>query len=287
MLATVFLAAAALVFSEKDAQLAYNCASNLVAEYTPRDAGTVRGKLAAHWILDTVSMSGADIRRDRFQAETPVGVREFTNLMCEFRAQPDAEWIVLLSHFDTKPGIACPGANDGASTTGLLMALAAKLAEKGLPKGNLALVWTDGEECMESYGPNDGLWGARRALAELTRRGRKIRAVICLDMLGDRDLNITIPSNGDATLSKIAVHAARRAGLGGGFVRLIPDIVTDDHVPFHEAGIKAINLIDFEYGGEPGAGGYWHTPHDTMDKISVESLHKTGRLVAEILNIIL
>lgn len=281
------LAAAALTFTGQDAQFAYQCASNLVVECTPRDAGTVRGRLAANWILDTVSMQGADIRRDRFDAVTPKGLRNFTNLMCEFKSEPDAEWVVLLSHYDTKPGIACPGANDGASTTGLLMALAAKLAGEGLPKGNLVLVWTDGEECMNSYADGDGLWGARRAVAELARRGRKIRAVVCLDMLGDRDLNIMIPANSDAVLSKIILHAARRAGLPDGLVRMIPETVTDDHVPFSKAGFKAVNLIDFEFGSAPGLNDYWHTPHDTMDKISVESLHKSGRLVAETLNIIL
>jgi hypothetical protein len=286
MLSSLLLAAA-LTFTEKDAQLAYNYASNFVASHTPRDAGTVRGRLAANWILDAVSMQGADIRRDRFEAMTPDGLREFTNLTCAFTAQPDAEWIVLLSHYDTKPGVACPGANDGASTTGLLMAYAALLSERGLPRGNLALVWTDGEECRQAYGPNDGLWGARRAVEDFARRGRKIRAAICLDMLGDRDLAVTIPSNADPTLSKIAVHAARRAGLGKDFVRQIPEIVTDDHVPFMEAGHKAIVLIDFDYGATRGANDYWHTPQDTMDKVSVSSLLSAGTLVAEILNIVL
>lgn len=286
MMPALFLAAA-LAFTEKDAQTAYTYASNFVAACTPRDAGTVRGKLAANWILDAVSLQGADIRRNRFEAMTPKGPREFTNLTCAFTAQPDAAWIVLLSHYDTKPGVACPGANDGASTTGLLMAYAALLAEKGLPRGNLALVWTDGEESLSSYAENDGLWGARAAVADFARRGRKIRAVICLDMLGDRDLNIMIPSNGDRTLARIAELAARRAGLGENLVRRIPESVTDDHVPFLAAGHKAICLIDFEYGSAPGLNDYWHTPHDTMDKVSVVSLHKAGRLVAEILNIIL
>jgi hypothetical protein len=106
-------------------------------------------------------------------------------------------------------------------------------------------------------------------------------------MLGDRDLNIMIPANSDAVLSKIILHAARRAGLPDGLVRMIPETVTYDHVPFSDAGFKAVNLIDFEFGSAPGLNDYWHTPQDTMDKISVESLHKSGRLVAETLNIIL
>ena len=278
---------AKISFTEADAKVAYASAKEFVLQCTPRDAGTVRGKLAASWILDAVSMRGADIRRDVFHADTPKGTRSFTNLMCGFRSDPDAGWVVLLSHFDTKPGSNCPGANDGASTTGLLIALASAINERGLPKGNLMMIWTDGEECMESYTDDDGFWGSKHAVASVRSNGIQVRAVICLDMLGDRDLRITIPSNGDATLSKIALHAARRAGLEDGFVRLVDDDVKDDHMPFLKAGFKAIDLIDFEYGSAPGRNDYWHTPEDTIDKISVESLHKSGRLVAEILNIIL
>ena len=122
------LLAASLAFTEADAQFAFSSASNFVERCTPRDAGTVRGQLAANWILDTVSMQGVDIRRDRFRAATPKGPRDFVNLYCEFRGDPDAAWVVVMSHFDTKPGSSCPGANDGASTTGLLMALASAAA---------------------------------------------------------------------------------------------------------------------------------------------------------------
>ena len=102
-------------------------------------------------------------------------------------------------------------------------------------------------------------------------------------MLGDKDLEISIPANGSPTLAKIAAHAAKRAGYPG-LVKPIDELVTDDHVPFLEKGYKAIDLIDFSYGPN---NSYWHTPQDTMDKISEESLLKSGRLVAEMLNILL
>jgi glutaminyl-peptide cyclotransferase len=167
------------------------------------------------------------------------------------------------------------------------MALAASLAKTDVPRGNLALVWTDGEECQERYAANDGLWGSRRAVDDFRRRGLKIRAVLCLDMLGDRDLTVSIPANGDESLAALAVDCARRAGLGRRFVRRVTDLVTDDHVPFLAAGVPAIDLIDFDYGRSPGANDYWHTPHDTLDKISVDSLHKAGRLVTEMLTTLL
>ena len=281
---SVLLLAAAIEFTQQDAHGAYEVAKGLVEECTPRDAGTIRGRLAANYLLDQASTTGADVRRDVFRAMTPRGEREFVNLYCECKdSSPTSRWVVVVSHFDTKPGTKCPGANDGASTAGLLVGLAHACVSRRIPKGNVLFVWTDGEECMEAYGAEDGLWGAKRAADYLVGKNRQIQAVICVDMLGDRDLSISIPSNGSPALSKIAVIAAKRAGYPG-LVQPITEQVKDDHAPFIERGFKAIDLIDFNYG--PG-NSFWHTPQDTMDKISEESLLKSGRLIAEMLNILL
>jgi len=281
------LLSAAFAFTPADAKTAYDTAAGLVAECTPRDAGTIRGRLASNYILDAASAAGADVRRDQFEADTPKGVRTFVNLYAEFESGgADSRWVVLVSHFDTKPGVKCPGANDGASTSGLLVALAGALSSWRELHGNVMLVWTDGEECIEGYGPNDGLWGARRAAEYLVQKERKVQAVICLDMLGDKDLSISVPSNGSQALSKIAVHAAGRAGYPG-LVAPIEELVKDDHVPFIEKGFKAIDLIDFSYGSGPGLNDYWHTENDTMEHVSQESLLKSGKIVAELLNILL
>ena len=278
------LLAAALEFTPQDAQLAFAKARELVEKCTPRDAGTSSGRSAAYYILDAASAAGGNVRRDMFKAKTPAGERELTNLYAEFKSGDEsARWVVVVSHYDTKPGSGCPGANDGASTTGLLIGLVNAFTNWQTPKGNLLLVWTDGEECLSAYGPNDGLWGSRRAVEYLASKNRQVQAVICVDMLGDRDLQISIPANGSPTLAKIAVHAAKRAGYPG-LVKPIDELVKDDHVPFMEKGYKAIDLIDFSYGPN---NSYWHTPQDTMDKISEESLLKSGRLVAEMLNILL
>ena len=278
------IVAAALEFTAQDAQLAYEKARELVETCTPRDAGTIRGKIAANRILDAASAAGADVRRDIFRARTPAGEKEFVNLYAEFNGGgEDARWVVVVSHFDTKTGVACPGANDGASTSGLLIALANAYSNLNEPKGNLMLIWTDGEECMKSYGQDDGFWGSNRAVEYLASKERKVQAVICVDMLGDKDLAISIPANGTPTLARIAVLAAARAGYPG-LVRPSEDLVKDDHVAFLNKGFKAIDLIDFSYGPD---NSYWHTPQDTLDKISAESLLKSGKVVAELLNILL
>ena len=148
------------------------------------------------------------------------------------------------------------------------------------------LIWTDGEECMNAYAEGDGLWGSRHAAKSLKESGVKVKAVICLDMLGDKDLHVSIPKNSSPALSKIALAAAKRAGVSDKVSR-IDLLVKDDHVPFLEAGFKSIDLIDFEYGSAPGLNDYWHTDRDTVDKISEESLFTAGKLVVGMLDILL
>jgi glutaminyl-peptide cyclotransferase len=102
-------------------------------------------------------------------------------------------------------------------------------------------------------------------------------------MLGDKDLSIMIPSNGSPTLAKIAMFAAKRAGYPN-LLKRCKEHVIDDHVPFLEKNYKAIDLIDFSYGPN---NSYWHTPKDTIENISIDSLMKSGKIVVEMLNILL
>ena len=284
------LLASALAFTPADATNAFNVASNFVAACTPRDAGTMRGRLAANWLLERVSRCGADAVVDAFSAPVPTGKADFANVVVDFPAGDSEEWIVVMSHFDTAPGIggAFQGANDGASTCGILVALAGLIREAGpgWRKHPVSLVFTDGEEKRFAYSENDGLQGSRR-LASFYKNHptRKVRAAICIDMLGDRNLNISIPHNGTRSLKTLAIRAAAKAGVRK-YVSLRNDMlsVIDDHQAFLEAGFPAIDLIDFSYGSAAGLNDYWHTPQDTIDKVSPASLEKAGKLLAEMLN---
>ena len=279
------LLAAAFAFTAEDASLAYSTAARLVAEHTPRDAGTRRAHMAADYLADAAGAAGASVRKDRFSAKTPKGVRDFVNLYAEFPVDPDGPWTIVLSHYDTKPGVKCPGANDGASTSGLLVALARKLALCREGRGNVMLVWTDGEECMEAYLEDDGFWGSIRAAKMVKDKGWRVAGVICIDMIGDRDLAISIPKNSTPALAQLALKAAESAGVAD-IVSLSPLLVKDDHVAFLNAGFPAIDLIDFEFGSAPGLNDYWHTEKDTMDKVSRKSLEQSGRLVAELIKLL-
>ena len=281
-------AAERVAYTAADAHDAYELTAEFVRSCTPRDAGTIRGRLAANWLMDRASRSGADAFIDSFKAETPDGVKSFANVVVEFKGtKENAPWIVLLSHFDTPPNIGkgFEGANDGASTSALLVSLVNAVRRAGAQGDNVAFIWTDAEECRVAYAENDGLQGAKHAVAQFKAKQRAVKAAIGLDMLGDRDLHIRMPANGTVQLQNAVFEAAKRAGLEG-LVSLGRDTVKDDFAVFLDAGCPAVNLIDFEYGSAPGRNDYWHTVHDTMDKISDESLLKAGMLVAELLNML-
>ena len=197
--------------------------------------------------------------------------------------------IILASHYDTKSGIgpAFEGANDSGSSSGLLLELAKVLHEQQPLPFTIMFAFFDGEECMQKYDSHDGLHGSRRLVQQLRTRKvlPQVRAMILLDMIGDRDLTITLPRNIDRKLMGMAFDAARKAGIRQKF-SLTKSMVTDDHVPFLEAGIPTLNLIDFQHGSKPGLNDYWHTEQDSIERISADSLQAMGNVVINILNAI-
>jgi glutaminyl-peptide cyclotransferase len=156
-----------------------------------------------------------------------------------------------------------------------------------MPPFEIRLAFFDGEECRVEYGPRDGLHGSRRMARRAVDEGwaRRVRAVIILDMVGDRDWTLTLPRNCTPQLLQLTFDAARDLGLRDR-VRLARGAVLDDHVPFIEAGIPAVNLIDFEFGSAPGLNDLWHTPADSMDAISADSLANAGRLALRLLDLL-
>ncbi|MCL1857450.1 MAG: M28 family metallopeptidase [Kiritimatiellaeota bacterium] len=270
-------------FTAENAENALATVAEL-CERGPRDAGTVEAGYAAQWIAQKLRAAGLRAKADTWREATPRGMTTFSNIFADIPGEmPDL--IILGSHYDTKSGIApdFTGANDGGSSTGLLLELAKVLKQAPPPKYTVRLAFFDGEECIESYRINDGLHGSRRMAEQVAGdTNTPVRAVIILDMVGDRDLNLIIPRNVSPPLAKVALDAAQDVGhasaLSIGRLKMV-----DDHWPFLDWGIPAIVLIDFEYGSASGKNDYWHTPEDTVDKLSAESLGITGRLVLAML----
>lgn len=136
---------------------------------------------------------------------------------------------------------------------------------------------------MLGYSDRDGFHGSKRLAKAMKRQQKKIKAVILMDMVGDRNLKITLPRNGAAALRVLALDAAEATG-DRDKIGLFDGIIYDDHQAFHDLGYPAVDLIDFYYGSTPEGNEYWHTLNDSLDKLSADSLLVTGRIVVEMLN---
>ncbi len=254
----------------------------------PRDAGTPGAEKAAEHLLARLQALGIRAEMDAFEDACHGGPAVFRNVTGVIPGRVDAAgWVVLGSHYDTKAGIPAPfeGANDSASSSGLLLELTRLIRAGGPPPFHVLIAFFDGEECRVEYGPRDGLHGSRRLAGLLRKDGRAaaVRAVIVLDMVGDRELSVTLPRNGTPALLTAVFRAAEAEGVRNKFALHTGDLL-DDHQPFLDAGMPAVDIIDFRYGSAPGRNDYWHTPADTMDKLDALSLTTVGRVVVRILN---
>jgi glutaminyl-peptide cyclotransferase len=263
----------------------------------PRDAGTPGAARAAAYLLARLRGGGYRPLLDAFSESTPQGEVAFVNVIAvpsgydgssisKVLQNSTGPVVILLSHYDTKAGISATfgGANDSGSSSGLLLHLGSLLTAQEPPLPLILLAFVDGEECKVAYAANDGLHGSRHLARQIETSGQagRVHAVIVLDMIGDADLNVRIPPNTTQPLLAIALAAAEAEGVRKQF-GISKSRILDDHVPFLQRSIPAIDLIDFEYGSAPGRNDYWHTEADSMDKLSAESLETVGRVVLRML----
>ena len=193
------------------------------------------------------------------------------NIIAKRNAEPPQ--IILGAHYDTRmiadndPDLTkraepVPGANDGASGVAVLLELARSLPEDTAP---VWLVFFDAEDNGRIEGW-DWILGSRAFVEEIQVQPR---AVVIVDMIGDADLNIYLEKNSNATIRAEIWNTAATLGHGDVFIDEEKFSMLDDHTPFNEANIPAVDIIDFDYE-------YWHTTQDTLDKISAESLQAVG-----------
>ena len=265
-----------------DGQRAFADVEELV-RISPRDAGTPNGRKAAEHIFNRLKAHGVAAEIDTFTDQTPEGEKTMHNVVGRIPGRTD-EWIILGSHFDTMPGIPdFQGANDGGSSTGVLLELA-RLLSRTKPDKGIQFAFFDGEEGIAGYIPGDGLHGSRHMASTLRQTGahKKIKAMILLDMVGDKDLHFTIPANSTQSLVKELLAAAHATGHRERFSLSRLSVIIDDHVPFLEIGIPSINIIDFKFGTEPGLNDLWHTSGDHLENIRAESLEISGQIALQL-----
>jgi len=267
-----------------DGRRALEEAGNIV-QLGSRDAGTTGSLKAARHLKERLVAVGVQADMDEFKDDTPRGTITMRNVIGRLPGEGKG-LIILCSHYDTKSGITnFDGANDSASSSAALLEMASVMARGPVVPPTIEFAFFDGEECMNHYGPSDGLHGSRHMAGQLIQRREtdNVKAVILLDMIGDSDLSVTIPRNSSASLAAATFAAAEEEGARSKF-SLFPFEIGDDHDPFYQAGMPAIDIIDFQFGSAPGRNDYWHTSQDTMDKISAKSLETVGRVTVRVVN---
>jgi glutaminyl-peptide cyclotransferase len=244
---------------------------NLVA-LGPRPAGSEALEKSRVYIVDQLKSAGWTTTRSEFSASTPRGTTTFVNLIARFGNNRETAQFLLCSHYDTKTfdTIRFVGANDGGSSTGLLIEMARVLAMNRALAAKIELVFFDGEEAFENFTATDGLYGSRHFAAELRESAKNFRGGILFDMVGDKSLQITLSPDSPVDLARNIFAAADALGQREHFT-YFGGAITDDHTPINEIGLPMIDLIDFDFLP-------WHTAGDTLDKISAESLQIVGRV---------
>jgi Zn-dependent M28 family amino/carboxypeptidase len=231
------------------------------------------------------------LEEDAFTANTPIGMVSLRNFIVRFPGKKDGA-IVLGTHYETNyplRNINFVGANDGASTTGLLMAIADQLRadearEKKLDGYSVWLVFFDGEEAFQQWSASDSTYGSRHLAAKWGRDGTlgKIKAFMLADMIGDKDLDIQRETRSTDWLVDLVRQAARKYGYERYFFQR-DEAVDDDHLPFVQRGVPSIDVIDLDYGPN---NSYHHTAEDTLDKISAKSLTVDGDVFLETIRLV-
>jgi Zn-dependent M28 family amino/carboxypeptidase len=222
-----------------------------------------------------------DVQDDLFTADTPEGKFPVRNIIAKYPGTKDGI-IVIAGHYDTPyylRNTGFVGANDGGSSTAILLELANHLRGKKRDGYSVWLLFTDGEEAVKEWTDTDSVYGTRQ-ISDLWQKDgtlSKIKAFLLADMIGYSDLNIDRDQNSTPWLEDLVYQAATRYGYQSHFfTREAADL--DDHIPFAKKGVPVADLIDLNYGY---GNSFWHTPQDTMDKLSPKSMQIVGDVILE------
>ena len=253
-----------------DGQNAYQLVDYQVS-LGPRFPGSKGHETVRTWIVSELKRNGWNVREN----EQEFNGKKINNVIAyrQFSSDADQEWVILGAHYDTRivadqdpdPSLRSEpvlGANDGASGVAVLLELARIMP--ALPKSNLWLVFFDAEDNGRVPGW-EWIMGSTVFVQDLPAKPDK---VVIVDMIGDKDQNIYIEKSSDVELTEEIWKVAKDFEID----TFIPEQkyhIIDDHTPFLNQGIPAVDIIDFDYP-------YWHTTEDTLDKVSAESLKNVG-----------
>lgn len=249
--------------------------------FGPRIPNSEGHRRMGDWLLAELRVRADTVTVQEFTQRTSKGeILRLRNFLASFRPEV-TERVLFLAHWDTRPHaekernlgaqrLPVPGANDGGSGVAVLLGVADALKARA-PAYGVDLLFVDGEDYGDFSDTTETLLGSRYFARHRPPGYQPLYAVL-FDMVGDRDLEI--PQEGYSVENAPEVvqrvwSTAKRLGYGGVFVERVAQGLIDDHVPLQAVGIRAINVIDFDYP-------YHHTTEDTLDKISARSLQIVG-----------
>ncbi len=262
-----------------DGQRAFKYVSDLVA-IGPRSAGTDGSHRAQDYITQQLKGLGCSVDPEPFHTPTPLGDMEMKNIVAKIPGT-SRDIVLFLTHYDSKRLPNFVGADDSGSSTGVMLELAHLLCARK----NALTIWIaflDGEEAFNptEWKDPDNTYGSRELAARMALSGdlARTKAVILADMVGGPNLRLQRETDSTGWLTDMIWSTASRLGYGDTFVSS-QMAVTDDHDPFLARHVPAADIIDLD---TPIRLGYWHTPQDSLDKVSPRSLARVGHVLVAV-----
>ncbi len=251
----------------------------------PRPIGGANHKKVEDYILSR--LKGDVVEDDAFDIDSTEGKFPGRNIIAKYPGKRDGI-IVIASHYDTNwplRNTSYIGANDGASSSALLLEIANQLRGKPRDGYSVWLVWDDAEESMRlPWFDPESLYGVRHLAKKWVADGtiKKIKGFLLEDMIGDADLNIDHDENSTPWVEGMVYQAAKQLGYQSHFFGR-DNQVEDDHRPFMDLGVPCADMIDFDYGYN---NVFWHTTEDTVDKLSPKSLEIVGMVTLRVVQML-
>ncbi len=241
--------------------------------FGPHPPGSEAQRKAGDYLISELKSYRLEAQRQEFEALTPNGPLKMRNIWAVLPGK-GGKVIILASHYDSKyfKDFQFVGANDGASSSAVLLELARVLGHGNPTEHAIWFVFFDGEEAIHEWSDLDSLYGSREFVKMLNAQQKlsSIGALILLDLVGEKDLSFRRDTNSTPWLVDTIWTVAARLGHADKF-RQTANTMIDDHIPFAQQGVPVVDIIDMDYA-------YWHTAEDSLDKLSAENM----RIVAEV-----
>ena len=266
-----------------DGQKAYDYTAKLVS-FGPRPPASDAIHKAQDYLIAELKGMGCAVDTDDFNSQTPVGNFAMKNIIAKIPGTGQGI-ILLLTHYDTLRLDGFVGAEDGGSSSGLMLEMARHLCAAPKQPNSVWIAFLDGEEAQTvkngeaQWTDTDSVYGSRELAARMALSGdlKRIRALILADMIGQKGLNIPREEYSTKWLVDLVWDTAARLGYSSTFSKL-SNAIDDDHLPFVHRNVPSVDIIDlYDYQQENA----WHTRQDTMDKISPRNLAIVGHVILE------